>query len=71
VTQHQTRQGDAAADRLLALYRLEEAAKVLSISPRTLWELTRRGAVECVRCGRSVRYSRAALEAFISRGGSR
>lgn len=71
MNQHQSTQRDPAADRVLALYRLEEAAQVLSISPRTLWELTRRGAVECVRCGRSVRYSRAALEAFISRGGTR
>lgn len=56
------------SDRLL---RLPEAAELLAISERTLWGLTKRGAVECVRVGRSVRYSRAALLAFVSKGGER
>lgn len=34
-----------------------QAAKVLAISPRTLWTLTDTGVVPCVRLGRSVRYS--------------
>jgi excisionase family DNA binding protein len=48
-----------------------EAAAILAVSERTLWELTKRGVIECVRVGRSVRYSREALGAFIERGGAR
>jgi len=57
-----------AVERLLVN---REAAAMLSVSERTLWELTKRGVIECVRVGRSVRYSRAALAAFIERGGAR
>jgi len=41
-----------------------EAAKLLSISPRTLWGLTQRGEIPCRRIGRRVLYARSALEEF-------
>jgi excisionase family DNA binding protein len=53
------------------LLRPLEAAERLAISPRTLWELTKRGAIESVRLGRSVRYSPTALAAFTEKGGAR
>jgi len=43
-----------------------EAAKLLSISTRTLWTLTREGVVPCVRLGKSVRYSLDTLRAVIA-----
>ena len=42
-----------------------EAARILSISPRTLWGLTDRGDIPCIRIGRSVRYDRCDLAAWI------
>jgi len=42
-----------------------EAAKALAISPRTLWSLTRSGAIPCVRIGRCVRYDLADLKTWI------
>lgn len=42
------------------------AAKLLSISERTLWSLTNRGEIPCVRIGRSVRYDRRDLADWIN-----
>lgn len=55
-------------DRLL---RVAEAAEFLAISPRTVWTLTNSGRLECVRVGKNVRYSPAALLAFVAKGGAR
>lgn len=44
-----------------------EAARLMSIGERTLWSLTNRGVIGCVRIGRSVRYSVSALDAFIAK----
>jgi hypothetical protein len=41
------------------------AARMLSISPRTLWQLTRDGAVRAVRLGRAVRYDVRDLTALV------
>lgn len=41
-----------------------EAARILSISPRHLWELTNRGEIPCVRTGRRVLYSVETLRAW-------
>lgn len=48
------------------LLRPRDAAKLLAISERALWERTRRGEVVCVRIGRAVRYVRAALVSYIA-----
>lgn len=41
-----------------------EAARLLGVSPRTLWDLTERGEVPCKRLGRRKLYNRAMLEEF-------
>jgi len=49
------------------LLRPAAAAKVLSISERSLWSHTApRGPIPCVRLGKSVLYSVAALEQYIA-----
>lgn len=47
------------------LLRPRDAAQALAISTRTLWELTRRGVIPCIRINRAVRYSPADLQAYI------
>jgi excisionase family DNA binding protein len=42
------------------------AAKLLSISQRTLWALTQQGKVHVIRIGRSVRYSLTELQRWIA-----
>lgn len=49
--------GSAPQKAPALLVRASEAAQMLALSPRKLWELTNRGEVPCVRIGRSVRYS--------------
>jgi excisionase family DNA binding protein len=56
----------AAAPEALLL-TAAEAARRLSVSPRTLWGLTDRGEVPAVRIGRAVRYSVADLEEYVGR----
>jgi excisionase family DNA binding protein len=48
------------------LLTVPQAAKALSISPRSLWSLTKRGAIPCVRIGRAVRYDPADLRSWIA-----
>lgn len=43
-----------------------QTARQLGISERTLWSLTNSGTIPVVRIGRCVRYSRAALVAWIA-----
>ena len=43
-----------------------EAAKLLNISERTLWQVTRDGKLPCIRIGRAVRYDFHDLHAFIA-----
>jgi excisionase family DNA binding protein len=45
-----------AADPAPLALRPRQAAAALNISARTLWTLTRRGEVPCVRVGRAVLY---------------
>lgn len=42
-----------------------QAARCLAVSPKTLWTLTSRGEIPCVRMGRSVRYDVLDLDRFI------
>lgn len=44
-----------------------EAARLLTISERTLWALTNRGDLPCVRIGRAVRYDRGDLLDWIKK----
>ncbi len=44
-----------------------EAARLLCICPRKLWQLSSDGKIPSVKIGRSVRYSRAALMDYIRR----
>ena len=48
------------------LLTAKEAARLLSISPRTLWSLTQSGVIPCVRWGRLVRYRYSTLEAVLA-----
>ena len=43
------------------------AAQALSISPRTLWGLTRSGEIPAIRLGRLIRYDPRDLTAYIDR----
>ncbi len=42
-----------------------EAARILGISPRTLWTLRTEGKIPFIRIGRSIRYSVEALRKWI------
>lgn len=44
-----------------------EAARMLSVSERTLWSLSARGELKAIKLGRAKRYSVAELVAFIER----
>lgn len=52
----------------LLTYR--EAAKVLGVTPRTVWTLVQAGTLPAVRFGRSVRIDQADLRRFIERAKS-
>lgn len=43
-----------------------DAARRLAICERTLWGLTARGEIPCVRIGRAVRYAVADLTAYVA-----
>ena len=47
------------------LINTRDAARVLAISPRSLWALTASREIPHVRIGRSVRYRISALESFL------
>lgn len=49
------------------LITARQAAKILCISEKTLYTLTKRGDVKAVRIGRSVRYAQGELECYIDR----
>ena len=44
----------------------KEAAQLLSISERTLWTITKQGAIACIRIGAAKRYEVKELERFIA-----
>ena len=47
-----------------------DVAGLLGITRFRVYELVRRQLIPCVRLGRSVRFSRAALDRFIEAGGT-
>jgi len=46
--------------------RPKDAALALGLSPRKLWELTASRQIPCVRLGKAVLYSVAALETWLA-----
>ena len=46
------------------LLTLDEAAHVLRISPRMLWQLTKDGQIECKKIGALVRYRHKDIQAW-------
>lgn len=50
-----------------ALLTLEEAASILSLSPRTLSRLLRRGEIPTVRIGRLVRVRTSDIHSWVER----
>lgn len=59
------REAPVIHDRLAFTPR--EAAAMLAMSERTLWTLTKSGALRARKVGRLVRYARRDLEAFMER----
>ena len=57
-------------DRSPVLLRVEETARDLSLSTRSVWRLIQLGELETVRCGCAVRVTRESVEAFVRRGGT-
>jgi predicted DNA-binding transcriptional regulator AlpA len=54
------------------LLKADEAAAALQVCEKTLWNLTApRGSIPCIRLGRSIRYSVAALEKWIADEGAK
>jgi len=41
------------------------AARMLAVSPRTLWSLTRQKTIQIVRIGRAVRFAVSELQRFV------
>ena len=64
---------ESETHRLAGLVKSDVAAReILAISERKLWEMTNAGLVPHVRLGRCLRYSPAALQAWMenqSQGG--
>lgn len=61
-----TTHNDRSADALLI--DRKATARLLSLGDRTLWSLTRCGAIPARKIGRSVRYSPDELQAWIRLG---
>jgi excisionase family DNA binding protein len=51
-----------------ALLKVKEAAKVLSISPSTLYDWVAQGVVPYVRIGGTIRFKPSELQAWIDAG---
>ena len=62
---HATASAAGAGQVQSLLLRPKDAAAMLAISPRKLWELTNMREVPCVRIGRCLRYPREALRAWV------
>lgn len=54
-------------DTMHPLLTYREAAKVLGVTPRTVWTLVQAGTLPAVRFGRSVRIDPTDLRQFIDR----
>ena len=56
---------DIASNLAPLLLKPQDAARVLAISPRKLWELTNVGEISCLRIGRAVRYAYEDLKKYV------
>jgi len=52
-------------DDMSELYTVHEAARILHVSPKWLYERTRKGAIPCRRLGKYVRLSQDDVKAII------
>jgi predicted DNA-binding transcriptional regulator AlpA len=60
--------GSETLDSTRLLIDTQAVCATLSLSPRTVWSLTNRGALPSRRVGRSVRYCPAELRAWVEAG---
>lgn len=68
-TQHGTAGREDKADHQELLIGVQEATKMLGISPRKLWQMYNSGEMpKPIRIGRSVRWSREELESWVNAG---
>ncbi len=65
-TPAETRAGDTHESNPEQLLRSHEAAALLAISPRKLWELENAGQIPSVRFGRAVRYRLSDIKSWIA-----
>lgn len=56
-------------DKTDELVTANELAGLLGVSPARIYELAREGVLPVVRLGRTIRFSRRAVEMFIQGGG--
>ena len=56
---------DEALDR--EFYTVKELAKLLRVSPLTIYRLASRGELPCYNIGRAKRFRRCDIEAFLNR----
>ena len=56
------------ADPAPLLLKPKDAARLLAISERKLWELSNRGEISRLKIGAATRYPRAALVAYVEHG---
>jgi excisionase family DNA binding protein len=54
----------------MALLKVREVARELSVTPAAVYQLAARGVLKAVRVGRAVRIEDAAVRAFIASGGT-
>ena len=64
MSEHHSNQADTSSILLLSS---PQAAKLLGISPRKLWELANCGEIPCVRIGRCLRFRTKSLEEWIEK----
>jgi excisionase family DNA binding protein len=65
--QHETRRGTAEVSQFNPLLTTTEAARALGLGKRTLAQLIAERKVGFIKIGRSVRFSREDLDAFVER----
>ena len=61
---------DITTDLAPLLLKPQDAARVLAISPRKLWELTNSSEISCLRIGRAVRYAYDDLVNYVKKNKS-